>query len=166
MDHPFPSPSLSSQALAALDLLSITNFVNYFGKQDKVDDVCVKPILMQKGTTKLALYGLGNIRDERLNRMWTKQKVKFLRPPESEGRDSFFNILVPHQNRAGRVALLYFFDVFLVLGRDPVGQRCMPVSACAVLALKCVSPFLVAPVFGGFLGLRFEGAFVFVFARG
>ena len=95
-----PNAPNAWQALAALDLLSITNFVNYFGKQEKVDDVCIKPILIQKGTTKLALYGLGNIRDERLNRMWTKQKVKFLRPPESEGRDSFFNILVLHQNRA------------------------------------------------------------------
>ena len=28
------------------------------------------PILLQKGATKLALYGLGNIRDERLARMF------------------------------------------------------------------------------------------------
>ena len=28
------------------------------------------PILLQKGATKVALYGLGNIRDERLARMF------------------------------------------------------------------------------------------------
>jgi DNA repair exonuclease SbcCD nuclease subunit len=146
MDHPFPSPSLSSQALAALDLLSITNFVNYFGKQDKVDDVCVKPILMQKGTTKLALYGLGNIRDERLNRMWTKQKVKFLRPPESEGRDSFFNILVLHQNRAegrGRKNAIFesmipdWFDV-VVWGHEHECQTGFQVGFCALpISFRC-----------------------------
>lgn len=28
----------------------------------------IAPVLLQKGTTKIALYGLGNIRDERLAR--------------------------------------------------------------------------------------------------
>ncbi len=121
--------------MAALDLLSINNLVNYIGKQGNLEELLLRPILMQKGSTKIALYGLGcplrrasttrlrlkrlilpttgtsvtqalnpphrrNIRDERLNRMWTKQKVKFLRPSVEEGRDSFFNILVIHQNRA------------------------------------------------------------------
>lgn len=74
-----------------------------------MDNVCIKPILLRKGSTKVALYGnlvirtfehfmvalgLGNVRDERLNRMWTKQKVTFLRPTEDEGQDKHFNILV------------------------------------------------------------------------
>ena len=66
----------------------------------------------------MALYGLGSLRDERLNRMWEKQKVIFLRP-EEEGNDDdnnldedddidnhnrnngkgFFNIFALHQNR-------------------------------------------------------------------
>jgi len=99
-NHDDPTREGGNDALAALDLLSVTNFVNYFGKAEKVDDVTIKPILIRKGSTNVALYGLGNIRDERLNRMWTKHKVKFLRPSESEGRDSFYNILVLHQNRA------------------------------------------------------------------
>lgn len=41
----------------------------------QVDDVEVNPILIQKGLTKLALYGLGSMRDERLNRMWQQKKV-------------------------------------------------------------------------------------------
>jgi double-strand break repair protein MRE11 len=84
--------------LAALDLLSVSNLVNYFGKSDNIDDVTVYPILMKKGTTKLALYGMGNIRDERLYRTFLQKKVKLMRPVES--RDEWFNLLVLHQNRA------------------------------------------------------------------
>jgi double-strand break repair protein MRE11 len=80
-NHDDPTREGGDEALAALDLLSVANFVNYFGKADKVDDVTIKPILMKKGVTKVALYGLGNIRDERLNRMWTKQKVPRHRVP-------------------------------------------------------------------------------------
>ena len=52
---------------------------------------------LQKGTTRLALYGLGSCRDERLHRMFRKGRVKFLRPSEEEG--DWFNVLVLHQNR-------------------------------------------------------------------
>jgi len=88
---------ISGDSLAALDLLSVSNVVNYFGKSERVDDIEIVPILMRKGDCYLALYGLGAIRDERLNRMWSLGKVKFLRP-EGE-RDKFFNIFVVHQNR-------------------------------------------------------------------
>jgi hypothetical protein len=39
----------------------------------------------------------GAVRDERLNRMWTLKKVKFVRPSEDQGRENFFNIFVLHQ---------------------------------------------------------------------
>ncbi len=35
----------------------------------------VNPVLLRKGSTSVALYGLGNMRDERLNRMWNKKKA-------------------------------------------------------------------------------------------
>jgi double-strand break repair protein MRE11 len=35
---------------------------------------------MKKSETKVALFGLGSMRDERLNRMWTERKVKVMRP--------------------------------------------------------------------------------------
>jgi double-strand break repair protein MRE11 len=35
-----------------------------------VGKVRVSPILLRKGDTKLALYGLGNLRDERLARLF------------------------------------------------------------------------------------------------
>ncbi|KAG7399543.1 Double-strand break repair protein mre11a [Phytophthora boehmeriae] len=87
----------ATQSLAALDLLSAANLVNYFGKSDKVDAVEVFPVLMTKGSTRVAIYGLGNMRDERLNRMFAQQKVVFRRP--SENADDWFSIFVVHQNR-------------------------------------------------------------------
>ena len=86
-------------ALAALDLLAVNNLVNYFGKADKVDDIEIMPILMKKGDTHVAIWGLGAIRDERLNRMWNLKKIKFIRPSDDNGREKFFNIFVLHQNR-------------------------------------------------------------------
>lgn len=45
------------------------------GFHGQVDDVEVNPILLQKGATKVALYGMGSMRDERLNRMWQQKKA-------------------------------------------------------------------------------------------
>ena len=42
-----------SGGLSALDLLSVSNFVNYFGKSDNIDDIHVRPILISKGETKV-----------------------------------------------------------------------------------------------------------------
>eukprot|EP01038_Epipyxis_sp_PR26KG_P017126 gene17126-23571_t len=89
----------SGDALAALDLLAVSNLINYFGKVDRVDDIEITPILIRKDKTNLAIYGLGAIRDERLNRMWNQKKVKFVRLTEEQGRDEFFNIFLLHQNR-------------------------------------------------------------------
>lgn len=54
----------------------------------------------------MALYGLGSMRDERLNRMWQGKKVRFLRPQtddtvnhEDGESDYFFNMFALHQNR-------------------------------------------------------------------
>ena len=85
--------------LSAMDMLSVTKLVNYIGKQDLVDSITIKPILMRKGDTYVALYSLGAIRDERLNRMFTQQKVKFMRPKEDDDRNKYMNIFVLHQNR-------------------------------------------------------------------
>ena len=52
---------------------------------------------MQKGPVKLALYGLGSIRDERLHRTFLNQNVKMLIPKEDP--ESWFNVFVLHQNR-------------------------------------------------------------------
>jgi double-strand break repair protein MRE11 len=88
----------SSDLYCALDLLDIANLVNYFGKQEKIDQIQVSPILMKKGDTHVALYGLGSMRDERLHRMWRSQKLKFMRP-ENHKETKWFNLFALHQNR-------------------------------------------------------------------
>lgn len=92
--------------LSAIDILSACNLVNYFGKMDLgssgVGQITLYPILIRKGTTTVALYGLGNIRDERLNRMFqTPHAVQWIRPQDQDGCSvsDWFNILVLHQNR-------------------------------------------------------------------
>jgi double-strand break repair protein MRE11 len=46
----------------------------------------VNPVLLRKGKTQVALYGLGNIRDERLNRMWGQNKVRAFSSLSSHSR--------------------------------------------------------------------------------
>ena len=89
------------ELLAALDVLAISNLINYFGRQDQVNKIEISPLLLQKGSTKIALYGLGSLRDERLNRMFEQKKVRFLRPEAGDDaeEDPFFNIFALHQNR-------------------------------------------------------------------
>jgi double-strand break repair protein MRE11 len=81
-----------------MDLLGMTNLINYFGKSENLEDIQVKPILLSKGETKLCLYGLGHIRDERLYRSFEQKKVKFFRPLQKEN-DEWFNLFILHQNR-------------------------------------------------------------------
>ena len=44
------------------------------GSSEALGRVRLAPLLLQKGATKVALYGLGNIRDERLARMFQTPK--------------------------------------------------------------------------------------------
>ncbi|XP_020521203.1 double-strand break repair protein MRE11 isoform X1 [Amborella trichopoda] len=92
--------------LSAMDILAACNLVNYFGKMalggSGVGQITLYPILIRKGSTSVALYGLGNIRDERLNRMFqTPHAVQWMRPEAREGcsLSDWFNIFVLHQNR-------------------------------------------------------------------
>jgi double-strand break repair protein MRE11 len=84
--------------LCSLDILSATNLVNYFGKAKSVDDIEISPILLEKGATKLALYGLGSVRDERLHRTWLNKKVKMMRSVASFiGTPPLFLLCFPKQ---------------------------------------------------------------------
>lgn len=87
-----------ADALCALDILSCAGFINHFGRSMSVEKIDISPILLQKGNTKIALYGLGSIPDERLYRMFLNKKVTMLRPKEDE--NSWFNLFVIHQNRS------------------------------------------------------------------
>ncbi|KAK3085189.1 meiotic recombination, partial [Teratosphaeriaceae sp. CCFEE 6253] len=51
-NHDDPS---GESGLAALDLLQMSGLVNYYGRTPESDNIHVKPVLLQKGNTKLAL---------------------------------------------------------------------------------------------------------------
>jgi double-strand break repair protein MRE11 len=82
--------------LAALDLLQMSGLLNYYGRTPESDNIHIKPVLLQKGHTKLALYGMSNVRDERLFRTFRDGKVKFYQP--NTQKDDWFNIMSVHQN--------------------------------------------------------------------
>lgn len=100
-NHDDPTREAGDNTLAALDLLSVANLVNYVGKKKAIEYVEITPTILRKGTTHIALYTLGAMRDERLRRMFVNQKVRFIRPEEDadDEEDGFFNIFVIHQNR-------------------------------------------------------------------
>ena len=50
-NHDDPSRDGGAESLAALDLLSVSKYVNYFGKADAVDEIEIQPILIRKMTT-------------------------------------------------------------------------------------------------------------------
>uniref|UniRef100_A0A3Q3GUR6 MRE11 homolog A, double strand break repair nuclease n=1 Tax=Labrus bergylta TaxID=56723 RepID=A0A3Q3GUR6_9LABR len=86
-----------AEGLCALDLLSASGLVNHFGHSHSVEKIEISPVLLHKGSTKLALYGLGSIPDERLYRMFVNNQVTMLRPKEDQ--DEWFNLFTIHQNR-------------------------------------------------------------------
>ncbi|CAG8734055.1 22283_t:CDS:10, partial [Gigaspora rosea] len=98
--------------LCALDVLAVSGLVNYFGKTSAVDNIVVKPILLRKGRTVLALYGLGNVRDQRLHRMFTENAVKIYQPPTQISNESF-NLMVLHQNRVAHSVKNYIPEHYL-----------------------------------------------------
>jgi len=88
----------------SLDLLQVAGLVNYFGRVPEADNISVRPILLQKGSTRLALYGLSNVRDERLFRTFRDRKVKWFSPGT---QSDWFNLLTVHQNHHAHTATSY-----------------------------------------------------------
>ncbi|KAK4874208.1 hypothetical protein RN001_013568 [Aquatica leii] len=87
-----------NKQISVLDILAASGLINYFGRCNDFKKVDIKPILLQKGEVKLAIYGLSHIKDERLGRLFLDRKVTMKMP---QGED-WFNILVLHQNRVAR----------------------------------------------------------------
>lgn len=97
--------------LAALDLLQVSGLLNYYGRTPESDNIEIKPVLLQKGRTKLALYGMSNVRDERLFRTFRDGKVKFFQP--SIQKDDWFNLMSVHQNHHAYTETGYLPENFL-----------------------------------------------------
>ena len=96
---------------SALDLLQVSGLVNYYGRHPETDRVQVKPVLLQKGGTKLALYGMSNIRDERLFRVFKDGEAKFFQPGTQ--KDEWFNLMTVHQNHHAYTETGYLPENFL-----------------------------------------------------
>lgn len=99
-------------ALCALDVLSVSGLLNYMGKFDlpvadaeaQTTGIAIRPVLLRKGCTHLGLYGVGNVKDQRMHFELRSNRVRMYMPKD---RDEWFNILLIHQNRyVLRVALL------------------------------------------------------------
>lgn len=98
--------------LCALDILAAAGLVNYFGKCNTTQsDIMISPVLLEKGKTKLAIYGLGAMKDERLHYMFEKGAVHVNRP--SEDTEDWFNIFCIHQNRTTHGRKNYIPETFL-----------------------------------------------------
>ncbi|KAI0884651.1 DNA repair exonuclease [Annulohypoxylon maeteangense] len=91
--------------LCSLDLLQMAGLVNYFGRVPQVDEIHAKPVLLQKGLTKLALYGISNVRDERMFRNFRDHNVRWYRPNQQSS--DWFNLLAVHQNHHAHTATGY-----------------------------------------------------------
>lgn len=94
-----------------MDVLAATGLINHFGKIQENDNISVSPILLRKGSTKLALYGMANVRDERLFRSFRQHQVKFFKPRQSG--DEWFNLMAVHQNHVAHSSTGYLPENFL-----------------------------------------------------
>ncbi len=79
------------------DILHSAELINFIGKFKITDEICLEPILIEKGDARIALYPLGYVKDRRLYRIFKNKKVSFNRP-----RGKWYNILIVHQNRVYR----------------------------------------------------------------
>lgn len=95
--------------LLPLDVLAATGLINFFGQVPQLDKITVTPLVFQKGVTKLALYGINNMRDERMQRIMRNGDVTFQRP---RGTDCF-NLLCVHQNHFRHTMTSYVPEDFL-----------------------------------------------------
>ncbi|KJA23840.1 hypothetical protein HYPSUDRAFT_39364 [Hypholoma sublateritium FD-334 SS-4] len=103
-NHDDPQGAGAEGALCALDILSVTGLVNYMGKIDlPMTDadaantgIAVRPVLLRKGKTHLGLYGIGNVKDQRMHFELRSNRVRMFMPRD---KDSWFNMLLLHQNR-------------------------------------------------------------------
>ena len=93
----------------------MSGVLNYFGKLDLAADeaaadptdqgIRIKPILLRKGNTNLAMYGVGNVKDARMHYELRSNRVKMFMPEGGEvSEEDWFNILLVHQNRSATMA--------------------------------------------------------------
>ncbi|CDF34259.1 unnamed protein product [Chondrus crispus] len=85
---------------SSLHLLAQAGLVTYFGQSPCSTNIEVAPILLQKGQKRLALYGLGNVSDERHLHLHLDVEGCHKDVDELNDRVPWFNVFVLHQNCA------------------------------------------------------------------
>ncbi|KAG6840299.1 meiotic recombination [Blastosporella zonata] len=103
-NHDDPQGAGAEGALCALDVLSVSGLLNYMGKIDlPITDadaqntgIAVRPVLIRKGSTYLGMYGIGNVKDQRMHFELRSNRVRMFMPRD---KDNWFNLLLLHQNR-------------------------------------------------------------------
>lgn len=64
--------------------------------QEAHTGIAIRPVLLRKGTTRLGLYGVGNVKDARMHFELRSNRVRMYMPRDKE---EWFNVLLVHQNR-------------------------------------------------------------------
>ncbi|KAK7206668.1 double-strand break repair protein mus-23 [Myxozyma melibiosi] len=105
-------PPTQGGGLSALDILSASGLVNHIGKIRENDNIVLAPLVFKKGDTKLAIYGMESVREERLHRTFRDHKVKFMRP-DAYRDDEYFNLMALHQNHHAHSETGYLPENFL-----------------------------------------------------
>lgn len=94
--------------------------------------IAIRPVLLRKGNTHVGLYGIGNVKDQRLHYELRSSRVRMFMPRD---KDDWFNILLLHQNRyffSGDS--LYVFDIPSLLALSMALKK-LCLKACLTTAL-------------------------------
>lgn len=83
---------------SADELLSVPRLINFFKPVEKTDVVTLKPVVLERGSVRLVIYGFGYTVDVDFQRLLSEKKLK-LEPYVDEQAKRTFNILMVHQNR-------------------------------------------------------------------
>ncbi|CAD8183420.1 unnamed protein product [Paramecium octaurelia] len=83
-----------NESVSILDILHESKYLNYIGKITDQSNVCIKPIVLVKNNQKIALYGLGYMKDYQLHKIINDGKLVL----DSLDQNNF-NILIIHQNK-------------------------------------------------------------------
>jgi double-strand break repair protein MRE11 len=69
-NHDYPTSDFGR--ISSCDLLQASNYVNYFGKYPNLKNIVIRPLIISKhgSSARIALYGLGYIKDTILNEMF------------------------------------------------------------------------------------------------
>lgn len=102
---------------AALDLIQMGGLLNYFGLVPQADDFDVNSLCLQKGKTVVQLFGISNVRDERLYQTFKLSEqsggTNGVRFCPLAGYEDHYNICVVHQNHHAHSATGYLPENFL-----------------------------------------------------